>query len=223
MRDKSYNSKVVPLFGIPMYMSECEVSSDEKKIFPDLKYKDNFDGAFKVSNDNQLHKHNHPVLRSLHEKIQNHLDHFVHEVLEVRSTIYPSILASWAVQVQPKGFSPSHLHYGNSLSGILYVDVPPDSGSITFHKEHTWCNLFHTSIEPPLEKQNQYTSNTFTVNPSAGTILLFPNHLKHNINTNKSQEYRYSIAFDVALQGDFSNTLHPNKHFRVDNESNSIR
>lgn len=88
-----------------------------------------------------------------------------------------------------------HNHHGAVLSGVYYVNVPENSGSIEFYRED--------DIEyylPPLESYNAFTKQKHVVDPEPGMLLLFPGWVKHSVQPNKSKEERVSISFNYGVR-----------------------
>ena len=50
---------------------------------------------------------------------------------------------------------------------------------------------------------NEYNAQQYAINPQNGLILLFPSEVWHQVNTNKSDKTRYSLAFNVMPVGVF--------------------
>jgi hypothetical protein len=65
----------------------------------------------------------------------------------------------------------------NSLSGILYLNTPPNSGNLILYN--------------PLS-----VNNVLPVTPKEKDLILFPSFLSHSVEVNLSQEDRISIAFN---------------------------
>ena len=49
-------------------------------------------------------------------------------------------------------------------------------------------------------KDNYNIYQTFYFNPIEGKILVFPSHLAHHVEENKSEEDRISVAFNIRLK-----------------------
>jgi hypothetical protein len=72
-----------------------------------------------------------------------------------------------------------HKTYDQSVSGVLYLNIPPNSGRIAFTNP---LNLNRKQFYVPKEK----------------SIIFFPSLLPHFVEINKSQENRISIAFNFS-------------------------
>ena len=88
-----------------------------------------------------------------------------------------------------------HDHQNSLISGVLYTHVPePDiMGNIEFHREDSAIHFI-----PPLDRYNHFTSQKGSYGPKDGMLLLFPSWLKHSVNSNMSQQERYSLSFNFG-------------------------
>jgi len=88
-----------------------------------------------------------------------------------------------------------HNHHGAVLSGVYYVDVPQDSGSIEFYRDDD-----SEYYLPVLESYNNFTKQKHVIDPEPGMLLLFPGWLKHSVQPNKSSSDRVSISFNYGVR-----------------------
>ncbi len=103
--------------------------------------------------------------------------------------IYP-----WANINYPGAYNMRHMHYDRNLllSGVYYVKVPKNSGTIRF-----W------DPRGPLiyaQRDNEYFNEATSsqhIFPEPGLLLFFPTWLEHEVTPNESDEDRISIAFNV--------------------------
>lgn len=212
-------SQVNPLFFTPLYVDKSEITSDEQKVIAGLDYVENKLGDHHITSDKQLFKNS--ACRSLHDKIQNHINHFIYDYVQVKDVIKPKFLSSWAFRGQQGHWGGEHSHVGAMLSGVLYIDAHPDQGAIVFHKDNTHPSLFHYSMTVPVNQATPYACTRFRHYPNTGDCVIFPGWLRHSVDPNKTSKPRYSLAFDVFLQGDYSISPQQDKMITVD-ESNSI-
>jgi len=91
------------------------------------------------------------------------------------------------INVNPKGsYNTQHIHGGCLLSGILWVQVPENSGDLT--------------VANPQEFQMCYYSEchkTFT--PQEGVLAIFPSHVPHGVEVNNNDKERISIAMNFGF------------------------
>ncbi|MCF7983372.1 MAG: 2OG-Fe(II) oxygenase family protein [Thiohalocapsa sp.] len=84
----------------------------------------------------------------------------------------------WLNLMEPGHRTSRHHHDEDDelVSGVYYVDSPPNSGDIIFH-------------DAPFE---------IRVAPAPGLMLLFPPSLEHSVTENNSGARRLSIAFNIG-------------------------
>lgn len=89
-----------------------------------------------------------------------------------------------------------HTHPGAYLSGTYYVCVPSagtedaKSGCISFFDPRGGANMVTVGGEPDAR-------SSYTVRPRAGTLLMWPSPLQHQVHPNLSREPRVSISFNL--------------------------
>jgi uncharacterized protein (TIGR02466 family) len=70
-----------------------------------------------------------------------------------------------------------HRHDECQFSGTYYVEIPAGSGPIQFHNDTT----------------------IHVLNPTAGTLLIWPSHIRHSVPKCQFVGTRRAISFDIAL------------------------
>ena len=70
-----------------------------------------------------------------------------------------------------------HQHDECHFSGTYYVELPAGSGPIQFHDD----------------------TKTHIINPTAGTLLIWPSHMRHSVPKCQFVGTRRAISFDIAL------------------------
>ena len=106
-------------------------------------------------------------------------------------------LFSW-VNINPKGsknLRHNHFDVGGNVvfSGVYYVKVPKDSGCIRFFDPRGF--MIHSCLD--MKYFHGHSKPVFDVEPQAGDCVYFPSWLEHDVEDNKSNEDRVSIAFNV--------------------------
>jgi hypothetical protein len=91
-----------------------------------------------------------------------------------------------------------HHHKNSAVSGVLYITTPPGSGDIVFYDPRGFL--------PPFGK-------TVRLQPSPGTLILFPSWLVHSVQPTLSSIPRISLSFN--LDGDWETTNDVNTAFFV--------
>jgi uncharacterized protein (TIGR02466 family) len=128
------------------------------------------------------------------------VDYFRHLAMD-----YPIdwTLQGWANVNRFGDYHDAHNHPRAYLSGTYYVAVPSNvaprqgrsdvrSGCISFYDPRGAANMTAIKGDPYIEAEH-------TIQPRAGTILLWPAFLKHFVHPNLSQDLRISISYNVML------------------------
>jgi uncharacterized protein (TIGR02466 family) len=123
------------------------------------------------------------LLNYMSERILDLLDVYK-ESEECAIECTPRLSNMW-FNINYKGsYNTIHTHPGSILGGVLYINVPENSGDICFHHQdgHSLSLIQNTS---------------FSITPHDGLMLLFPASLSHGVGMNYSDEPRFSIAFNL--------------------------
>ena len=109
-------------------------------------------------------------------------------------------VSAWVNINPPEAFNMKHNHPTSDLSGVLWIKSQKDCGNIIFESPRSFAT--HQEIECYNEdfKENNNYFHSFSFNPVAGRIMVFPSHLEHHVDFNKSQEDRISVSFNVRLE-----------------------
>jgi len=120
---------------------------------------------------------------------------FARSTLGVKPTCDFKIMSSWATMTVPGGESIKHSHCNSYWSGVLYLSK--DTSPILFHREK------RATIVLDVENITEFSSNEVAHTPSMGQVVFFPSHLTHQVSRNRSDDDRFSIAFNILPNGLF--------------------
>jgi len=103
------------------------------------------------------------------------------------------ISTSWFTRVSPGGQGTPHSHTNSWWSGVYYFR--DGMSPIRFQQ-------FPVGIHPskPYES-NEFNSLSFLVEPSKGTLLLFPSNVIHCIQKNQNNFDRCTLTFNIMPKG----------------------
>lgn len=100
-------------------------------------------------------------------------------------------------------FNREHIHNGAFLSGVIYLKVPNNSGRIVFTRStNEYDRMWHIQKELSLNNlsiDNPEINTEHWFNPTPGLLLLFPGHVTHYVEQNKTEDLddeRISISFN---------------------------
>ena len=117
--------------------------------------------------------------------------------LDIVDEMIPEITGMWAVVNGPGSSNRLHNHPFNYLSGVFYLQVPEDSGSLIFHDPRPQSEV----LSPPKKQgENLHTAHRVTWVPKQNDLLIFPSWLQHEVEINNSQEERIVISFNIELK-----------------------
>jgi len=206
------NHQVIPLFSVPLFKSNIgPLDVITMAWVKNLQYP--LQAVGHDGTDDHLPQHKQGMhilhnkkLKKLKTLIQQSIDYFAHEVLDIEDHINFEIQASWINKIDAGVGGAdivSHGHAGSMISGVYYIDADSTTAPITFEKAYMYPNLFHNSVPLTYKKKNynQYNIQQFTTNPVTGDILLFPSHLQHKVDRLDSKKDRYGIAFNCFAKG----------------------
>lgn len=102
----------------------------------------------------------------------------------------------WVNVLASEGAHAAHIHPHSIISGTYYVAVPKGAAAIRFEDPR----LSMMMAAPVRRKDARLENRTFvSVQPKAGTVLLWESWLRHDVPTNQSTAERISISFNYRL------------------------
>jgi len=194
---------ILPLFSKVIYANDLNI--DTTKVLKELKenfetsgYKYLTDGNLNISlvgsNKSILENKN---FRSLKIIIEKEFKKYVQNVLRYENKF--KITTSWVTKSKPNQESNYHNHNNCMFSGDLYLKADENSGGIDF------LNFENNRFLLKAKDYNIFNGRNYTLDAKQGRILFFPSEMYHKILKNKSQEDRYSLAFNFMPIGNIGN------------------
>lgn len=110
------------------------------------------------------------------------------------------ISSSWININKFKDFNRTHVHPGSFFSGVFYVKVPENSGSLIFENPNQLANNNFYGLK--LLNNNMINSTTYEFCPTENDLVVFNSHLPHFVKANYSNEDRISIAFNAVIKNE---------------------
>ena len=100
----------------------------------------------------------------------------------------------WANINYPGNFNRPHLHPNALFSGVYWIKAPVNSGNLMLYDPRpgvhtTMPNHKEGKLPPELWREVHYQ-------PRAGTIVMFPAWMWHEVKSNKSNDTRISVSFN---------------------------
>ena len=104
------------------------------------------------------------------------------------------------ININKKGdYNEKHNHPNSNLAGVLYLKCPKDCGNIVFDSPVGFQS--YQEILSYTKKFKEYNNvfQSYEFYPAEGKMLVFPSHLLHVVQANKSNEDRISVSFNIRL------------------------
>lgn len=111
----------------------------------------------------------------------------------------PVCQVCWA-NIHPTGsYHTRHIHPASvQLSGVYYIKTSPNCGNIIFHDLPRFLGLW--AAAPKTLEPTDQNSSQFSIEPEEGLCVLFPGYVMHEVETNRSEEDRVGIAFNINFE-----------------------
>tara|TARA_B100001248_G_scaffold236393_1_gene199760 strand:+ start:73 stop:636 length:564 start_codon:yes stop_codon:yes gene_type:complete len=91
-----------------------------------------------------------------------------------------------------------HSHPGAVLAGVVYLQASEDSGDLVFYHPNAY-SIFEEA--EAYGKDNDLTQHMqMQVKPTTGLCCIFPAHLMHGVEPNKTQDDRVSVSFNLIVR-----------------------
>lgn len=102
----------------------------------------------------------------------------------------------WLNEMTSNNSSQEHYHYGHTLSGCYYVDLPANSAGITFI--NPLSQITKQTVIP--NTITSFNSHHCVFQPKEGEMFLWESYLRHEVKPSEFEGVRRSIAFDVIIK-----------------------
>ena len=181
------------IFETPIYWNRAEVSKINKSIDNIIDQVDFVDsnedlGNFSVSSNtffsNILDTYN---LKSVSHEIDRHIREYCSQ-LNFAFKSYSMV--SWFIKMNKGDYVHYHTHLPTEMSGVYYYKASGDDAKIVFECPHHMLDtskVYHC-ISPRWEHYAE-----------TGKIILFPSWLRHGVKTQKSDETRIGLSFNITF------------------------
>jgi len=134
-------------------------------------------------------------LKKLKKFIEHNIKIYVEEILNPKEELDFYITQSWVNVATQSLATYKHSHQNSIISGVFYVSVK-ENDKIQFYNPKVGLHqIGFDSME-----YNSWTSNSWALEVSNNTLILFPSWLEHNA---LIAGHRISIAFNVFAKGMF--------------------
>ena len=109
-------------------------------------------------------------------------------------SLKPVLGNMWANINYPGCFNRPHIHPNSLFSGVYFIKTPPNSGNLMLYDPRPGVQMAmptrkEKKLQPELWREVHYE-------PRAGTPIMFPSWLWHEVKPNQSNDTRISVSFN---------------------------
>ena len=109
---------------------------------------------------------------------------------------------AWININKPGDYNIKHVHPTNNLSGVLWIKCLENSGDIVFDSPNNFESFLDNKSYNYDFKKSNFIDDSYHCYPTEGRIIVFPSHLQHHVQENKSNEDRISVSFNIRLSNE---------------------
>ncbi|MBY6217937.1 TIGR02466 family protein [Qipengyuania aquimaris] len=186
---------VKPLFAEPYFVMNIKdaISPKQVKFIQSLEMIEN--QVNKISKE--LYLFDLPEMRSIKKAVDEGLATFAREVMGISHKL--DVTQSWSLINPPGVGMHAHTHSNSLISGSLYYAPMPDPpGNMIFERTNGYRQI---EMAVDTARTNVYNTQRNAIVPKEGDLVLFASSILHFVETNHSQQNRYSIAFNTFPRG----------------------
>jgi uncharacterized protein (TIGR02466 family) len=199
--------QIYPLFSTPVYINN--VGDFARPDLKSLGYSSTIPtgGSYNFLSSVDKNVLDRPEFKHVHDLVMKEVTVYAREFLRVSERIEFYVTNSW-VNVHGRGHSAgSHMHHNSLISGVLYLQVAETTGDLVFHRDVLSVIPFPPALDLDVDAFNIYNCKSWGYQPKTNDICLFPSVVAHSVDTNESDNERWSLAFNVFVRGDIG-SLH---------------
>ena len=111
-------------------------------------------------------------------------------------------VSAWVNINPPEAFNMKHNHPTSDLSGVLWIKAPQNSGDIVFDSPNNFESFLENKSYNDDFKKSYFIDDSYHCYPTEGRMIVFPSHLSHHVQENKSNEDRISVSFNIRLSNE---------------------
>jgi len=193
------NYRVQNIFPCPIHTFEVNGFSGLQKVLIEYAYNE------RKNDPNGVNVSNRGGWQSRNMSVYNEADPLHKFLIDIVSSLPPLIenvdviIDTW-ININKKGdYNMKHCHPSSNLAGILWVKIPDVSSLLKFSNPQNFQTYGEIEAYTDDFKDQYNYHHAFNFTPKEGTILIFPSHLEHCVEDNKSDQDRISISFNLQL------------------------
>ena len=192
------------LFPVPISSTEISpISTDIVEFVKGLEYvpwhnADNY--YLSISKERQV-LDTFTILAPLKDSVMAAANQYWTDVIGADASVKLKIRHSWVTRHRPGEWNPAHTHTTSLFTSCTYIQAGTNAGNLIFKKDTNYLNLFPSMIDIDYHTNNLINTKRFSITPKNNLIVLFPSHLLHETEPNRSTDDRYALNVDFWFEG----------------------
>ena len=161
-----------------------------------------------------------PKTPKLYEQVCTKADLFISK-LEYDFPV--KMQTSWTNLHKKGDWCHNHIHTNSMISGVLFLDTPPNTGEFCLKTPGSSGSRLFTSVFTfNYKKSNIYNNETYRVIPRTGQCLFFPSYMVHYVTANPQDLERWTVSFNFFAQGSVGDGINETEFPEVNNQCHDI-
>ena len=161
-----------------------------------LKYcltKSDFDNAMKSNRGGKqsINTNEDSIIKDLIQKI---IDENIQKVFKGKLEIQ----CYWVNVNSRDNYNVYHSHPGSVLAGVVYLQASEDSGDLVFYHPNAYSVYEEVMAYKKDEDLAQHVQ--IQMHPRTGLCCIFPSHIMHGVEPNRTQDDRVSVSFNLIVR-----------------------
>jgi len=191
------NIHIDPLFSLPVMIPEetFNMNNETKEYIKNLEKEPNTpdDNSNYISTNKYVL--NEPELETLSEWLMKFINIYYKDIMKFKdSELY--FTQSWVNYTKITQKHHVHNHPNSIVSGVFYLD--DDDAKINFYRsDEQFCLSLNIS------EFNVFNSAKYAYNTKKNGVIIFPSKIRHDVDIQKSDKTRISLAFNTWATGKF--------------------
>ena len=205
---------VIGLFPQPLFNTTLDMDADEVSYLKNAPLRDVGNG--------QSSEDPHILLKTpkMYEQICSKASTFISK-LEYDFPV--KMQTSWTNLHNKGDWCHNHIHTNSMISGVLFLDTPPNTGEFCLKTHNSSGSRLFTSVFTfNYKKSNIYNNETYSVIPRTGQCLMFPSYMIHYVTTNPQDLERWTVSFNFFAKGSVGDGINEVQFPETNNQCHDI-
>ena len=183
------NLEIYPLFSKTIVRTQIDLEgTDLSKIEWSQNYQNEISNSQNVLDE--------PNFTKLRKECMKGINDYFHGVMKVSEDTEIYITESWFNKTNKGQTHHRHWHPNSTLSAIVFMSGEQGKGGNT-----SFITSQYDTLEFDITEANLWNSKSWSVEPSVGTMLIFPSSVEHLVQPYEGDEPRISLSFNTFVKG----------------------